>query len=175
MDRDHGVRTAVPSVAPGLAAILLAAVLAGCVPGTSGPGTSNPASDELRSPGTAEGPASAQLPATGETGKCTRVRLPMLEAITLAAHDYAMMPVRGATMEQVGPEGYLIAMEFVPDDRDALTGIWAADSLNPREAQIVAVDRVAREYTVWPAAEEGALPAVPSVDRVRKIRACLAD
>lgn len=66
-----------------------------------------------------------------------------------------MPPIEAAAVKSSDSEAmYFIAMEFDPTGHDDQTGVWAASSLNPEEGILMAVDGVAQEFSLFPAADE---------------------
>jgi hypothetical protein len=161
----------IPAAAAVMAALGLAAGLTGCE--QDSPGSTSVQPQPERS---AEAAAPAETPGFTATAadRCLPVDLQMLEAIALGAHDYEVTPIRGAAIKSADYENlYLIAMQFTPDDSEPETGIWASESLEPGQAQIIAVNGFAREYTVWPFGADTSLQVTQDDDGAREAVACL--
>lgn len=80
----------------------------------------------------------------------------LLEAIASGEESgVGMKAVRGVAVKSRDfANVYMVAMEFSATGIPNQVGVWATNSLTAGEGLIMAVDGMAKQFTVWPDADE---------------------
>lgn len=106
---------------------------------------------------------------------CESVSKAMLKGIASGAQDgTGLKPIRGAAYKSPDFEKvYFIAMEFSADGVDSQVGVWASNSLKPGGGILMSVDGFAKQFTVWPDAENTDAQISPADPGVEAAKSCL--
>lgn len=71
---------------------------------------------------------------------------------------------------------YVIALRFTAEQaRKPLVGVWSSGSLDPDGGRILAVDGIARRFTVWPDAYKPEAQITVTDDGLEEAAACVAE
>ena len=85
-----------------------------------------------------------------------------------------MKPVRGVAVKSEDFSNvYMVAMEFSATGIENQVGVWATNSLTASGGTMMAVDGTAKEFTVWPDADQTDAAITSSDDGVAEARAAL--